>query len=265
MSKVQAKREKVVKIKPLKKFTEGVKRSVGRNNQGRITTRHKGGGHKKLYRHIDFARLKFDVPARVESIEYDPNRSARIARVVYIDGERSYILAPNGIKVGATVISGAKVPLEIGNRTELKRIPIGSFVYNVSLFPGRAGQLGRSAGVAIQVLANEDGYTHLKMPSGEIRKVVWDNFASIGRLSNPSHNLVRIGKAGRSRWLGVRPTVRGSAMNPVDHKYGGGEGRAQRGTRRPKDIWGNIVGGRKTRKRNKSSNKLIIKRRQKRK
>lgn len=247
--------------RPLKSLTKSFKKNAGRNAAGRITVRHQGGGHKALYRLLDFKQNKPGIVARVETIEYDPYRTAFIARVVYADGERRYILAPQGLKIGNKIIGGKDSTLEVGNRTLLKRIPIGTFVHNVELFPGRGGTLGRSAGTSLQVLANEDGYTHLKLPSGEVRKVPWDSSASIGQVSNPEYNFMVVGKAGRQRHRGVRPTVRGSAMNPVDHKYGGGEGRAKRGTRRPKDIWGNITGGRKTRKKKRWSNKLIIKRR----
>jgi large subunit ribosomal protein L2 len=238
-----------------------LKEAAGRNFQGRITVRHQGGGHKRLYRLIDFKQNKLDIPGRVENIEYDPYRTGLIARVVYADGERRYILAPQEIKVGDKVITSINAPLKPGNRTFLKRIPVGTFVYNVELLPGAGGQLGRSAGLGIQVLANEDGYTHLKLPSGEIRKVSWDGYASLGQVSHPEHNLKIIGKAGRSRWLGIRPTVRGTAMNPCDHPYGGGEGKQPRGTRRPKTKWGKITGGHRTRNKKKWSNKMIIKRR----
>ncbi len=243
------------------KLLKKLKDSAGRNSQGRITVRHQGGGHKRLYRLVDFKQDKFDIPGRIESLEYDPYRTGFIARVVYVDGERRYILAPQEIKVGDEVITSVNAPLKAGNRTPLKRLLMGTFVYNAELFPGAGGQLARSAGLAVQVLANEDGYTHLKLASGEVRKVPWDGYASIGRVSHPEHNLEVIGKAGRSRWLGIRPTVRGTAMNPCDHPYGGGEGKQPRGTRRPKTKWGKITGGHKTRNKKKWSNKLIIKRR----
>lgn len=246
---------------PYKPLTKRLKKHAGRNSFGRITMRHQGGGSKTLYREIDFKQNKIGVPGVVETIEYDPYRTAFIALVLYRDGERRYILAPHGLKVGMRIEVGENVPLEVGNRTQLKKVLVGTFVHNIELFPGKGGQIGRSAGSSIQVLANEEGYTHLKMPSGEIRKVPWDSYASIGQVSNPEHNLVVIGKAGRSRWLNIRPTVRGSAMNPRDHPYGGGEGRTPRGTRRPKDKWGNITGGRRTRNKKKWSTKLIMKRR----
>lgn len=251
------------KVPRMKSMISRLKKNAGRNNQGRITMRHQGSGNTILYRAIDFKQMKVGIPGKVETIEYDPYRTAFIARVSYKDGDRRYILAPHSLKVGATILTGPEAPLEVGNRTVLKRIPIGSFVHNVELFPGKGGQLGRSAGVSIQVLAHEEGYTHLKMPSGEIRKVLWDNYASIGQVSNPEYNLVSIGKAGRSRWLNKRPTVRGSAMNPRDHPYGGGEGRQPRGTKRPKTKWGKTTGGKKTRRKKKWSNAMIVKRRQK--
>ncbi len=238
-----------------------IKKSAGRNSAGRITVRHQGGGHKQLYRLIDFKQNKLDIVGRIESVEYDPYRSGFIALVVYTDGERRYVLASSEMKVGDKIIASANALLKPGNRTQLKRMPVGTFVYNVEIFPGKGGQLARSAGLAAQVLANEEGYTHLKLASGEIRKVLWDGYATLGRVSYPEHNLEVIGKAGRSRWLNIRPTVRGTAMNPRDHPYGGGEGRQPRGTRRPKTKWGKITGGHRTRNKKKWSNKMIIKRR----
>jgi len=223
--------------------------------------RHQGGGHKQMYRMIDFKQKKFDIPGRIETLEYDPYRSGFIALVVYADGERRYILASSEMKVGDKIIASADAPLKPGNRTQLKRIPVGTFVYNVEIAPDQGGQLARSAGLAIQVLANEEGYTHLKLASGEIRKVLGEGYATIGRVSCPGHNLEIIGKAGRSRWLGIRPTVRGSVMNPCDHPYGGGEGKQPRGTRKPKTKWGKVTGGRRTRNKKKWSNILILKRR----
>ncbi len=246
---------------PFKPLTKHLQNHAGRNNQGRITMRHQGGGNKVVYRDVDFKQNKMGVPGRVETIEYDPYRTAFIALVVYKDGERRYILAPHGLEVGNEIITSEDAPFKVGNRTQLKRIPVGTFVHNIEMTPGAGGRIARSAGVSVQVLANEEGHTQLKMPSGEIRKVLWTCFASIGTASNPEHNLVVLGKAGRSRWLGIRPTVRGKAMNPRDHPYGGGEGNTQRGTRRPKTKWGKITGGRKTRNPKKWSNKLIIKRR----
>lgn len=248
------------KTKPWKSLTVKLKSRAGRNSQGRITVRHQGGGNKKLYRIIDFKEQNLD-RAKVETIEYDPYRTAFIARIVDQDGRRRYILAPQGISVGSTITCGETSPLSVGNRLKLKNIPIGYQVHNIELKPGRGGQLARSAGSYAEILANSDGYTDLKMSSGEIRRVPWGGFASLGQVSNAEHNLVVIGKAGRSRWLGIRPTVRGSVMNPVDHPYGGGEGRTQRGTRKPKTLWGKITGGHKTRNKKKWSNRLIIKRR----
>lgn len=263
--KKQKRKKPVSKVRPLKSLTKGTKNTAARNNRGRITTRHRGGGNKRLYRKIDFKYDKKDISAKVEYIEYDPFRTAFIARILYKDGERRYIISPDNLNVGDEIIVSESSSLSPGNRTLLKNLPSGTMVHNVELSPNTKGQLGRSAGTTIQVLANEGGYTHLKMPSGEIRKVLWNNWGSIGQVSNPQHNRIQKGKAGRTRWLRRRPVVRGSAMNPVDHKYGGGEGRTQRGTKRPKDIWGNITGGRKTRKKKKQSNNLIIQRRKKKK
>lgn len=251
--------------KPYKPLTRRLKTHAGRNSAGRITMRHQGGGHKKLYREVDFKQAKFGVKATVETLEYDPYRTAFICLVKYEDGERRYILAPQGITVGTVIVSAENAPLKMGNRLPLKNIPVGYQVHNIELRPGQGGKLARSAGSYAEVLANDEGHTDLKMSSGEIRKVLWSGYATIGQVSNSEWNLTVGGKAGRSRWLGIRPTVRGKAMNPVDHPYGGGEGNTQRGTRRPKDIWGNITGGRKTRNRNKASNKFIISRRPKRK
>lgn len=249
------------RVKPHKQLTKKLKNHAGRNNQGRITMRHQGGGNKMVYRTVDFKQNKIGVQGCVETIEYDPYRTAFIALVVYRDGDRRYILAPMGLKVGNPVITSEDAPLKVGNRLPLKKVPVGTFVCNVELFPGKGGQLARSAGSSVQVLANEEGHTHLKMSSGEVRKVLWEVLGTIGQVSNSEWNLVHFGKAGRSRWAGIRPTVRGTAMNPRDHPYGGGEGRQPRGTRRPKTKWGKITGGRKTRKPKKWSSKLILKRR----
>lgn len=246
---------------PWKPLTKRLVARAGRNHHGRITMRHQGGGNKKLYRVVDFKMEKRNIPARVETIEYDPYRTAFIARIIYRDGARRYILAPQGLAVRDTIVAAPEAPLKPGNRLELRRIPVGTFIHNVEIFPGRGGALARSAGASLQVLANEDRYTHLKMPSGEVRKVLARGYASVGAVSNPEHSFVAIGKAGRSRWLGVRPTTRAKAMNPRDHKYGGGEGSTQRGTKRPKDKWGNITGGRKTRNKKKWSRALIVSRR----
>ena len=255
----------LTKSEPEKSLTKGIKNTSARNNNGRITTRHQGGGHKKLYRLVDFKQDKYNIPGRVASIEYDPNRTAFIALVIYKDGEKRYILAPRDIKVGDAVVVSENAPLQIGSRMALKNIPVGTFVHNVEIFPGKGGQLARAAGNSVQVMAQENGYTHLLLPSSEIRRVLDSGYASIGSLSNAEWNTITIGKAGRSRWLGIRPTVRASAMNPKDHKYGGGEGRSQRGTRRPKTKWGQITGGRKTRKKNKRSSVFIVRRRKKNK
>lgn len=249
------------KERPIKSLTIKLLKHSGRNSQGRITMRHQGGGAKKLYRVVDFIQNKLDISAVIEAIEYDPYRSAFIARVLYKDGERRYILASKDMKAGNEIITSESAPLKEGNRLMLRNIPVGFLIYNIELKKDKGGQLARSAGSYAEVLANENGYTNLKLASGEVRKVDWSNFASLGQVSNADHNLVVIGKAGRSRLMGIRPTVRGSAMNPRDHPYGGGEGRALRGTKRPKTKWGKITGGRKTRKKGKWSNQLIIKRR----
>ncbi len=246
---------------PLKKLLKRLPSQSGRNIQGRITMRHQGGGVKKLYRIIDFKQDKLDLPAKIEAIEYDPYRTAFIARLLYKDGERRYTIASKNMKVGDELITSENAPLKEGNRLMLKNIPVGYLIYNVELQKDKGGQLARSAGSYAEVLAQENGFTNLKLSSGEIRRISWNNFASLGQVSNPDYNLVVIGKAGRSRHLGIRPTVRGSAMNPCDHPYGGGEGRALRGTKRPKTKWGKVTGGRKTRKKKKWSNKYIIKRR----
>lgn len=246
---------------PFKPLLKKLKNHSGRGSSGRITMRHQGGGSKKLYRLVDFGQKKLNVRGKVETLEYDPYRTAFIAKVVYEDGSRSYILAPEKMKVGQNITAAEKAPLEIGNRMALKNIPVGYEIHNIELTPGKGGQLARSAGSYAQILAHETGFTHLKLSSGEVRKVSWNGFASIGQLSNQERNLMTIGKAGRSRWLGIRPTVRGSAMNPRDHPYGGGEGRAVRGTKKPKTKWGKVTGGRKTRNKKKWSNSLILQRR----
>src|SRR5581483_1222954 len=246
---------------PLKSLTRGRKRFMGRNNAGRISVGHKGGGHKRLYRDVDFTYAKM-VPAVVETVEYDPNRSGFIGVLKYADGERRYALLPKSAKVGSSIAIGADAPATPGNRLPLKAVPVGAFVYNVELKPKNGGKLGRSAGTHIEVVARDQGYVDLKMPSSEIRKVSEECFATIGEVSNEEHHLRTIGKAGRSRWLGIRPTVRGTAMNPVDHPHGGGEGRQGRGTRRAKSMWGKPTGkGQKTRTPKKYSNYLIVSRR----
>lgn len=248
---------------PHKPLTKRLKTNSGRNNRGVITTRHQGGGNKKVYRIVDFTQNKINVPARVETIEYDPYRSAFIALVIYKDGERRYILAPRDLKVGDTILVAENAPLKTGNRLKLKNVPIGYFVHNVEIRSGGGGRLARSAGTYAEVLAHEGGLTDLRLGSKEVRKVSSEGWTSIGQVSNPDYNLVNIGKAGRSRWLGIRPTVRGTAMNPVDHPYGGGEGKQPRGTRRPKTMWGKVTGGHKTRHKKKWSSKWIVQRRPK--
>ena len=250
-------------VEPHKPLTQGGRSFAGRNHRGVITTRHQGGGNKKLHRLVDFRQDKIDVPGRVETIEYDPFRTAFIALVVYRDGERRYVLAAKDMKAGDAIITAPRAPLKNGNRLILKNIPIGALVYNVEMRPGSGGQLARSAGSYVEVLAHDAGYTDLRLGSKEIRRVPWDGYASIGQVSNNEWNLVNIGKAGRSRWLGIRPTVRGTVMNPVDHPHGGGEGRQPRGIKRPKTLWGKVTGGRKTRRPKKWSNQFIIQRRPK--
>ena len=256
-------REHLTASEPHKALTYGRKRHVGRDNAGRISTRHKGGGHKRLFRVVDFKYNKFEIPAKVETVEYDPNRSGFIGLVVYADGERRYHLLPKGLKVGDTFVASAEAPVKAGNRLPLKKIPSGTFIYNIELKPQGGAKLVRSGGSFAEVLANDAGYTSVKMPSTEVRKIIDTAWASVGPVSNDENKLVKLGKAGRSRWLGIRPTVRGSAMNPVDHPDGGGEGRQGRGTKRPKTLWGKITGGRKTRRAKKYSNNLIVTRRQK--
>lgn len=251
----------LTKSEPEKSLTKGFRRAVGRNNQGRITMRHKGAGHKRLYRDVDFLYNKKDIPAVIKSVEYDPNRSAFIGLAFYKDGEKRYVILPKSAKPGDTFIVSAKAPLLPGNRLPLKYIPVGTFVYNIELKQGGGARIARGAGVFAQVVANADGYTNIKMPSSEVRKVREECFASIGVVSNEEHHLENYGKAGRSRWKGIKPTVRGTAMNPVDHPYGGGEGRQGRGIKRPKTMWGKVTGGRKTRHPKKYSDNLIVSRR----
>lgn len=248
---------------PYKPLTTRLKTHSGRNSRGVITVRHQGGGNKKLYRIVDFKQDKIDIPAKVETVEYDPYRSAFISLVSYKDGEKRYILSPKDMKVGDVIVTAPLTPLKTGNRLQLKNIPVGSFVHNVEMRPGGGGKLARSAGSYAEILAHADGYTDLKLSSKSVRKIISYSYATIGQVSNSDYNLVNIGKAGRSRWLGIRPTVRGTAMNPVDHPYGGGEGRQPRGTRKPKTRWGKVTGGHKTRKPKKWSNKFIVQRRPK--
>jgi large subunit ribosomal protein L2 len=251
----------LTKIAPLKSKTYRSHRSVGRNNQGRITSMHRGGGVKRLYRDIDFKQNKLAVPALVAAIEYDPNRTSRIARLHFTDGAKAYILAPQDLAVGDTVITAEQTPVRPGNRMKLKNIPQGTLVHNIELRPGQGGMLARSAGSGATIMAIEGGLAQLQMPSSEMRMVSNECYASIGQLSNAEHAKVWLGKAGRSRWLGRRPKVRGTAQNPVDHPYGGGEGRQGRGTRRPKTRHGKVTGGHKTRDKKKKSNKFIVRRR----
>ncbi|RJP61473.1 MAG: 50S ribosomal protein L2 [Ignavibacteriales bacterium] len=250
----------VTKDTPEKSLTTALKKSGGRNNKGRITSRHIGGGHKRRYRIIDFKRDKHDIPAKVFSIEYDPNRSARIALLNYADGEKRYIIAPNGLNVGDTIISGAKADIKTGNTLKLKDIPVGTIVHNIELKPGKGAQIGRSAGTEISLNAKEGKYGQIKLPSGEVRMVSLECMATIGSVGNSVHENISLGKAGRSRWLGRRPKVRGVVMNPVDHPMGGGEGRTSGGGH-PVSPWGQKAKGLKTRKRKNPSNKYIVKRR----
>lgn len=250
-------------VAPLKSLTVGLRKRAGRNNQGRITVRHQGGGHKRTYRLIDFKQNKKDIPAKVFSIEYDPNRSVRIARLHYIDGEKRYILAPEGMKAGDKVIVSDRAPLEPGNRMMLKNIPQGTAVHNLEFHPGKGGQIVKSAGSAATVLAHEGKNVQVVLPSSEVRMFHHESMASVGRLSNVEHNTIVIGKAGRSRHMGIRPAVRGSAMNPVDHPHGGGEGRQPIGLRYPKTPWGKHALGVKTRKPRKKSGLFIVRRRKK--
>lgn len=255
--------EDITTDKPFAPLVVALKSSGGRNNTGRITSRHRGGGHKKRYRIIDFKRDKREIYATVETIEYDPNRSARIALVKYEDGEYRYILAPDGLKVGEKIYAGANAEYKNGNALPLKNIPIGLFIHNIEVKPGKGGQLARSAGVFAQLVGLDEKYAQVKLPSGEIRHVLNSCYATIGKVSNPDHENILLGKAGRSRWLGIRPQTRGMAMNPIDHPNGGGEGRSKSGGGRqhPRSPWGQLAKGLKTRKRNKLSNKYIIRRR----
>ncbi len=250
--------------KPLKSLTKGFKRGVGRNNAGRITTRHKGGGVKRAYRIIDFKYNKHDIPAKIESVEYDPNRSAFIGVALYADGERRYVVVSGATKVGDTFVVSASddTKTRLGNRQPIGKMQVGTIVYNVEVKPNGGAKLARSAGNYIEVIGHDQGYTQIKMPSGEVRKVLSTCWATVGEVSNSEHRLVTLGKAGRKRKMGIRPTVRGSAMNSVDHPYGGGEGKAGRGRRRAISKWGKPTGiGQKSRKPKKYSNKLIVNRR----
>ena len=252
----------ITKKTPEKSLTEHLKKNAGRNNQGKITVRHHGGGEKRRYRIIDFKRnAKDGMPAKVMSIEYDPNRTANIALICYTDGTKSYILAPKGLAVGMEVVSGADAEIRVGNCLPLSSVPVGTTVHNVELNPGRGGQMARSAGNAAQLMAKEGKYATLRLPSGEMRMVPIECRATIGEVGNGEHNLINIGSAGRKRHMGIRPTVRGSVMNPNDHPHGGGEGRAPIGRPGPSTPWGKPALGLKTRKKKKQSNKLIVRRR----
>lgn len=251
----------VTAAKPEKSLVISLKKKAGRNNQGKITVRHRGGGTRRKYRIIDFKRRKDGIPAKVASIEYDPNRTANIALLHYADGEKSYIIAPNGLEVGATVISGDNVEIKVGNCLPLANIPVGTEVHNIELYPGKGGQLVRSAGNSAQMMAKEGKYATLRLPSGEMRMIPLNCRATVGQVGNIDHELINIGKAGRKRHMGFRPTVRGSAMNPNDHPHGGGEGKAGIGRPGPSTPWGKPALGLKTRKSNKKSNMLIVRKR----
>jgi len=254
--------DEITTNKPYKPLLERLRTTAGRNNQGRITTRHRGGGHRRMYRIIDFKRYNFGVPGKVLTIEYDPNRTARIALVSHLDGSKKYILAPTGLKVGEAIMSGPTAEIKAGNCLPLINIPLGTFVYNIELQPGHGGQLVRSAGGSAQLMAKEGDYAQVRLPSGEVRRILARCVATIGQVSNPEHENVSIGKAGRNRWRGWRPSVRGSVMNPRDHPHGGGEGRSPIGGQ-PQTPWGRPALGYRTR-RNKKTDKFIVRRRGKR-
>ena len=253
--------EEITKSTPEKSLLAKMNKRSGRNNQGKITVRHQGGGEKRKYRIIDFKRNKFDIEGTVASIEYDPNRSANIALINYADGEKRYIIAPKGLKVGNKVISGESVDIKVGNTLPLMNIPVGTVVHNIEMRPGKGGQIARSAGQSAQILGREDKYVLVRLSSGETRKILGTCMATIGEVGNEDYSLVRLGKAGRTRHMGIRPTVRGSVMNPNDHPHGGGEGRAPVGRKQPMTPWGKPALGLKTRKNKKSSTKLIVTRR----
>lgn len=255
-------REHLTASDPHKSLTKGYKRGTGRNNRGRITTRHKGAGHKRLFRDVDFTYNKKDIVARIDTVEYDPFRTAFIGLATYKDGEKRYVVVSKSTKTNDTFVVSEKADVVLGNRLPLKKIPVGTFVYNIELKPGGGAKIARSAGIHAEVIAHDAGYAHIKMPSTEVRKILDTCWASVGEVSNEENRLVHLGKAGRSRWLGIRPTVRGTAMNPVDHPYGGGEGRQGRGTRRAKSIYGKPTGiGQKSRRPKKYSNIHIVSRR----
>lgn len=255
--------DEITTDKPEKSLVVSLVKKAGRNNQGKLTVRHQGGGHKRKYRLIDFKRNKDGIPGKVATIEYDPNRSANIALINYKDGEKRYILAPNGLKVGMTVMSGPEADIRVGNALPLKNIPVGSVVHNIEMKPGHGGQLVRAAGASAQLLGKEGNYAIIRLTSGETRMIHLACRATIGQVGNLDHELINVGKAGRSRWMGKRPTVRGSVMNPVDHPHGGGEGRAPIGRKSPMTPWGKPTLGYKTRKKHKASDKYIIRRRKK--
>jgi large subunit ribosomal protein L2 len=252
--------EEITKSEPEKSLLAPLKKKSGRNNQGRLTVRHRGGGHKRRYRLIDYKRDKYGVPANVASVEYDPNRTANIALLVYVDGEKRYILAPEGLKVGDTLMSGPEADIRVGNALPIYRIPLGTQIHNIELQPGKGGQLVRAAGTSAQLLAKEGAYSQIRLPSGEVRYINQNCMATIGQIGNSDHSNIVYGKAGRKRWLGIRPTVRGSAMDPNSHPHGGGEGGAPIGMPGPKSPWGKPTLGAKTR-RNKRTDKYIVRRR----
>lgn len=252
----------ITKTTPERSLVRAMRSKAGRNSAGRISVRHRGGGHKRRYRVIDFKRDKFGIPAKVASIEYDPNRSARIALLHYADGEKRYIIAPAKLQVGMTLMSGPDAEPSVGNALPLGRIPVGMAVHNLELIAGKGGQLVRSAGTSAQLMSREDDYANIKMPSGEIRRIRTNCMATIGQVGNVEHNNIVMGKAGRKRWLGIRPTVRGVAMNPVDHPMGGGEGRTSGGGH-PQSPWGLLAKGKRTRSKGKQSNQYIVERRKK--
>jgi large subunit ribosomal protein L2 len=252
--------EEITKTSPERSLSRGMRKNAGRNNEGRVTVRHRGGGHKRRYREIDFRRDKVGVPGKVSAIEYDPNRSARIALVVYADGEKRYILAPLDMKVGTQLMAGPAAEVRVGNCLPIRNIPLGTLIHNVELFPGRGGQMARSAGAAAQLMAKEGSYAQVRLPSGEVRRVLMDCSATIGQVGNTDHANINYGKAGRKRWLGWRPTVRGVAMEPNSHPHGGGEGRTPVGMPGPKTPWGKPAMGYKTRH-NKSTDKFVVRRR----
>ena len=253
--------EELTKTAPEKSLLKAKSKKSGRNNQGRITVRHQGGGAKQKYRLIDFKRNKHDIEGTVASIEYDPNRSANIALINYVDGEKRYIIAPKGLKVGMKIVSGENVDIKVGNALPIMNIPVGTVIHNIEMRPGKGAQIARSAGQSVQILGREERYVLVRLSSGETRKILGTCMATIGEVGNEDYSLVRLGKAGRTRHMGIRPTVRGSVMNPNDHPHGGGEGRAPVGRKQPMTPWGKPALGYKTRKNKKSSNKLIVTRR----